>query len=461
MKLLLVASNSRAQAEPSLGIGYLAGYLKKYWRCSDLDIKILNYIPREFSKIIQFSPDVIGISALTNQYNKAIRFAVEMKEKTNAHVIIGGHHISIAPETFHSAFDAAVLGEGEQTFLEFLEFYKERGFDTAGMKHIKGLLYIDDGKVVATGKRGLIENLDCVPYPSRELFNMEFMLREEKNVFGLSFGRGTYMMTSRGCPFRCFFCSASAFWEKIRYHSPEYVVGEIRELIEKYQVTLIHIFDDLFSADHDRLRKIVQLIEEQGINNIVEFGMFCRANLFNEETCRLLKRMNTVFIEFGIESGSQRILNFLKRGTLHLEKVEEAVRLSRKYGIQTSGSFILGTPGETEEEMFQSLELIKRLGLDKFAFFILNPYPGTPLWDYAISKGLISGKMNWDAYVPKKKDNLTPEDIYDFSGQVFINKNVSPKRFVEIYDLFEEERLKLYDHNWETVFPEEEPNLSL
>ena len=131
------------------------------------------------------------------------------------------------------------------------------------------------------------------------------------------------------------------------------------------------------------------MVEKEKINEKVAFGMFGRANIFDEETCKLLKRMNTVFIEFGIESGNQRILDFLKGGTVKIKQIEDSIALCKKYGIKTSGTFIIGSPGETEEEMLQTLEFIKRLDLDKFAFFTLNPYPGTPLWDYAVKEGIL------------------------------------------------------------------------
>jgi len=456
MKLLLIAANNRAQGEPSLGIGYLAGYLKKYLPEMDLDIKLMNYMPKSLSKVITYSPDIIGLSVLTHQYNSAVKFAKKVKKMLKVLIIIGGHHISLAPWSFNPVFDLAVLGEGEQTLLEFVEYFSKNGVKKEGLRNIKGLMYLENAKRVTTKKRELIANPDEIPYPARDLFNMEFILNEKKNVFGQSFGRGTHLITSRGCPFKCFFCSASKFWERIRYHSPEYVIKEINELIDTYDVKLIHIFDDLFIADKKRLRSIVEMIEREKINKKVNFGMFGRSNIFDEETCALLKSMNTVFIEFGMESGNPRVLKFLKKGTLTIKQIEDSVSLCKKYGIKTSGSFIIGTPGETEEEMLQTLNFIKRLDLDKFAFFTLNPYPGTPLWDYAVTEGVLPPDINWDTFVPKKTEKLTTEDIIYNSGQILINKNISPKRFVEIFDLFEEERKKLYDYKWKKVIPEED-----
>jgi len=452
-----MAAHNRAQGEPSLGISYLASYLKKYSTIK-LDIKVMNYIPKDLSKIIQFSPDIVCIGALTKDYKHAITFAKDIKKNLRVPLIIGGHHISMAKESFNPIFDLAIIGEGEQTLLEFVEYFTKNGLKKEGLKDIKGLMYFKGKNKIITGNRELIEPLDRIPYPARELFNMEFMLNEKKNVFGQSFGRGTYMVTSRGCPFKCLFCSATAFWKKIRFHSPEYVVGEMNELIDKYKVKLIHIHDDLFAINKKRLRKIVELIKKNKINKKVGFGMFGRADVFDEEICKLLKEMNTIFIEFGIESGTQKILDFLKGGRIKIKQIEDAVALCKKYGIATGGTFIIGSPEETEEDMLQTLQFIKKLKLDKFAFYTLSPYPATPLWDYAVKEGILPKNINWDTFEMKKIEQLTEEDITNNTGQILINKGISPKRFVEIFNLFEKERSKQYDYRWEKVIPKEEPD---
>jgi anaerobic magnesium-protoporphyrin IX monomethyl ester cyclase len=457
MKLLLIAANSRAQAEPSLGISYLASYLRQYSHL-DLEIKLLNYMPEDISRLIRYSPDLIGLSVLTKQYSNAILFARKLKQSLDVPIIIGGHHISIIPSSLDPAFDAAVIGEGEATFLELVEYISTHRLNKTGMNNIKGLLYFDNSTPVTTAKRPLIHPLDKIPAPARDLYNMEFILNDKKNVFGLSFGRGTHMFTSRGCPFKCVFCSATSFWQRIRYNSPEYVIGEINELVSTYKVRLIHIYDDLFIAHKQRLRKIVDMIEGENINEHVEFGMFGRADIFDAETASLLKRMNTIFVEFGIETGTQRILDFLKGGRVKIAQIEKSVSLCREVGIKTGGTFIIGTPSETEQEMLATLRFIKKLRLDKFSFFTLNPFPGTPLWDYAIQHNILPKEINWDSYEMKRTKGLTKEDIIQNSGQILIDKHISPERFAEIFDLFEKERSKLYDFKWEEAIPTKEPN---
>ena len=460
MNILLIAANTRAQAEPSLGIGYLASYLRRYHQNSEINIKLMNYFPNDLTKIKEFSPDLVGLSVLTNKYQNAVAFAKKIKTGLDVPIILGGHHISIAPSSFDPIFDIGVMGEGEQTFLELIQCFEKYGLDKKILKTIPGLLYRENGTLVTTPERPLIEPLDRIPLPARDLFNMDFMLGLNKNVFGQSFGRGTHMFTSRGCPFHCYFCSASSFWRQMRYNSSDYVLAEIHHLQATYNVKLLHIYDDLFLANKKRLRTIVQRIVSDGLNKQIDFGMFGRADIFDMEIAKLLSEMNTVFIEFGIESGTQRILDILKGGKVKIEQIRNAVSLCKQFGIKVGGTFIIGTPGETEDEMLQTLEFVKSLHLDKFSFFTLNPYPGTPLWDDATKDHLLPDDLNWDTFEMKKTRKITENDILQNTGQILIDKNISPKRFAEIFSMFEDERQKLYNYKWEEeVPPEETPSL--
>ena len=168
--------------------------------------------------------------------------------------------------------------------------------------------------------------------------------------------------------------------------------------------------------------------------------------------------MNTKFIEFGIESGTQRILDYLKQGKVKIKHIENAIDLCKKNDIKTGGTFIIGSPDETGEEMLATLEFIKRLKLDKFSFFTLNPFPGTPLWDYAVKEKILPEKINWNTFEMKKTNKLSKNDILLNTGQIFINKKISPQRFVEIFDMFEEERNKTSSFKWEEEIPDKEPN---
>lgn len=451
MKLLLLVANPRIHAEPTIGVAYIAAYLRRYM--PEVTIKILQYLPEDLSLITDFSPDIVGISSIVIQYETAIKFAKDLKKEMDVPTVLGGPHITLAPQSLHNIFDLGVVGEGEQTMLELLHLLSERGsFDAEELREIRGLVFFHDGRLVRTKGRDLIEPLDRIPTPSRDLLDMEFHL-QDKYVFGKSYGRGTYILTSRGCPFGCLFCSASRIWKEVRYNSPERVVDEIRDLIESYDVELVRIYDSIFPADRGRLGRVATLMERGGINKKVQMCVFCRVDLIDDEVCRLLKRMGVVFIDFGFESGSQRILDFLNKKTT-VQQAENTVKVCKKHGFMVGGTFMMGSPTETEDEMLTTLAFLRKLQLDKFDFYTVVPYPGTPLYDYCVEHGLVKHPLNFQSF---KQRNLDPSplDIDDIinNRQILLTKAVTPAKYVKIHDKFRREKKKLYDYDWTKHFP--------
>jgi radical SAM superfamily enzyme YgiQ (UPF0313 family) len=458
MKILFVLANDRAQAEPGLGLAYIAAYLRDHM--DDLDIKIFQHIPKDISLVEEFSPDLIGISSIVIQYNSAFRFANNIKTRMEVPIIIGGPQITCSPELISNVFDVGVVGEGEQTTLELLQLLRsERRFDIAELEKINGLVFYQNDKLILTKSRNLLEPLDRIPKPARNLLNMDYHLKD-KYVFGLSYGRGTTIMTSRGCPFKCAFCSASHLWKKVRYNSAERVVDEIKELIGVFKVKLVRIYDALFPADRSRLRKITDLIENEGINKRIEIGLFCRVDLIDDEICRLLRRMGVVYIDFGIESGNQRILDFLKK-KITIEQIENAISLCRKYDFQIGGSFMIGSPTETECEMLNTLSFLKKLKLNRFDFYTVVPYPGTPLYKFCLDNGLLKENLNLNSLKQRNVDSsimLDKQDILE-GKQILLTKEVTPERYTEIYDMFMSEKKKFYDYAWTKHFPDDDTDL--
>jgi len=261
---------------------------------------------------------------------------------------------------------------------------------------------------------------------------MDEYLEPRRTISKIKLSRGTHMFTSRGCPFNCVFCSSSCFWQRrIRYNSPEYVVGEINHLIEKYKVDGICIFDDLFIADKERLKKIVDLIDENKINEKVSFRCSVRSDLINEEVCKLMKKMNVQTTTIGFESGSPKVLAYLKRNTMTIEDNKRAAELLHKYGFEIEGLFMLASPGETKDDMMMTLDFIKNNFIDTIQLSITTPYPGTELWNYALEKGLVSNDMDWSRL------DLKPNE--DLSNQLTMVDTMSKEEFSEIYDLFRKE----------------------
>jgi len=419
----VIDKNSKIERHmPHLGLGYIAAYLRKYSHINKIEI-----IDDDIIEKLRFNkPDIIGITSVSQNFNRAISLSENIKNEFQIPIIVGGIHISALPHTLPTCFDVAVIGEGEHTMLELLELYEKNGLDKNTLEKIHGIAFHNSNKIEITEKRELIEPLDNIPFPARDLLNI---------------GTHTSMITSRGCPYHCVFCSSSAYWRKTRFFSADYVVAEIKELVEKYSVTMIDLWDDLFIADKKRLERISRLLKEEGITDKVSFNCQARTNLINDETLKYLKNMNVNQLSFGFESGSQKILDYLKKNTVTVEQNRNAVFLSKRAGFIVNGSFIIGSPDETKEDINNSLKFLKNTPLDSGSIFQLIPYPGTELWDYAKEFGIVNDRMDWN------KLNQNCEIVEDFKftklktkdKYICLSNNISLEDFCEFYIEFQKE----------------------
>ena len=324
------------------------------------------------------------------------------------------------PYSLTKDMDVGIIGEGEETICELFEIFEnKRCFDKNNCKKINGIVYRENGKIHMTPKRKLINPLDKIPFPARDLFKIEAEY-------------STYMFTSRGCPYRCTFCASSRFWAKIRFFSAEYVVREIEQLIKEYHIKHIHLYDDLFIANIKRIEQIVRLLEENEILGQVTFHCSARANLLNEEIVRLLKRMGVINIGIGFESGCENTLKYLKAGAITVEDNKNAIKLIKKHKIEVHGSFIIGSPKETKEDVLETLNFIKKSQLDYFGVYVLTPFPGTPIWDYAKFKGLIDEKLDWG--------KLDIQFANNYSQAIILSEELTRGEIWHLFTLFQREQ---------------------
>lgn len=431
-----------------LGLGYIASYLQKYSNYSDVEIELSEV--GSIQDIEKHHPDVVGFSTVTRDYNKIVSLAREAKQKLGIPTILGGHHITPIPHTLPKEFDLAVLGEGEQTMLEVMKLFLEDGeFCPEKLRKINGIAFHKSDRVEITPPRELIEPLDKIPYPARELFGMG---KYTQPVYDWSFFepmRITSISSSRGCPYNCVYCSSAVFWRKYRYFSAEYVVDEIKKILGKYPVDGIMIADDLFIGNKARLRKIVELIKKEGINKKVKFWANARANLLDEEACKLLKEMNVFHVGLGFESYSEPVLKFLKKGTVTMEQNKDALLLAKKYGFDVEGCFIVGSPHETREDMMKTYHFIKRYPIDSFGVQVMTPLPGTEMWKMAKERGSVSDAMDFDRLFDFNP--IVYIDNYDQYKDFLMTEEVSKEDFLKIYRKFQVLQLKKGRYNKITV----------
>ncbi len=420
MKILFINAISRREIDfndsaifESLGPAYLASSLRQNIDAS-IEFKIINDNIEE--ELAAFKPDIVGISSVTQNYNIAKKYAEIVKRK-GLLVIVGGIHISLLPETLDKNMDVGVVGEGEETVVDVVKLIKEGKLCPDELSKVDGVVYWDGGTIKQTPRRKLIEPLDKIPLPARDLLHIS---------------KFAHMFSSRGCPYRCSFCSSSRFWEKTRFFSAEYVVKEIEELIEKYGVEKITFHDDLFIADKKRLKELADLIVEKGIDKKISFWVQLRANLVDEETVKDLKRMNSANASLGLESGCPRTLEFLKGKSVTVEDNRNAVRLLKKYGFNVFAFFIIGAPYETREDILETLQFVKESDIDTCRVFVLTPLPSTPVWDYALKRGFVSNDMDWSRLDVNFDDN--------HEKAIILSEKLTGDEIYKLYLLFDKER---------------------
>lgn len=414
---------------PPLTLAYLGTYVRKY---NDVEVKIIDInFDNILKEISRFKPDIIGLSAHTITFNSAKKIAQELRKQTEAKIIIGGVHISTNPASFGKEFDIGILGEGEKTLSKIISLFEANKFDAENLRRIKGIIFWNNGKTETTAEKELEENLDEIPAPDRTMLNKAYFMpkisyNKLKGVKVIEAG----MMTSRGCPYNCSFCSAAAFWRKIRFHSPEYVAKEIKGLIDNFNVNYIVVYDDFFAISVDRLKKIRKEMEKNKTIGKVKFSCSARVNVINDKLCEEMKKLGIITVNFGFESGSDKIIKLLKGESVSVKQNIDAAKMCIKYGLDVTGSFIVGSPGEKIEDTKKTLEVIKemrKIGVSEIWCGIAVPYPKTKLWDYAVKKNLLKD-FKWD--------EADPSYIH---SMIFLDKDVNKKEFLKIFKQIKDE----------------------
>ena len=391
---------------PSLGLCYLSSYLKKKLGGKNLNINLVEFYNIEFTriklkKILKHHPDLIGFTFTTSHANQVYELARDIKAVKNIPIVIGGQHITPLPATLPEYIDVGVLHEGEETFLKLVELLREKGrLEGDDLKNIEGICFHQGEKVAISNPRSFIQDIDSIPYPDRTILDMHRYLSPTHLFATRQIYRGTSICTSRGCPYRCVFCQSNERWGAIRYHSPEYVVGEIEHLKKTFpQLNGIFIMDDLFSAHKQRLARITELMRQKGLSKDIQFALTARANIIDREIVRLLKEMNTRQVQIGFESNSPRMLSFLKGDSVTVEDNQRAVNLVLEAGMDIDAQFMFGSPGETESDIQKTVDFIKANRFSRINTAVTIPLPGTKLWEIARERGLANeNNSDWSKF---------------------------------------------------------------
>ncbi len=378
---------------PPLGIGYIASYLRE---TGNHQVKIYDGL-LQYSRdldfidtLTSFSPDVVGISGQTTPsiYDVYQTARIVKNHNPATLVIVGGAHVTFQDEQALiecPEIDAVVRGEGEVTTKVLLEQICENRYDAT----VQGTTTRVGTNIIKNPDRPYVADLDTLPFPAYDLLDLPTYFPRGNRI--------APMITSRGCPYQCTFCSSSRITGKRwRGRSAKNVVTEITLLQDKYGVRDVTFIDDLFTFDYQRVEDICSMMLEE----VDDIGWTCssRADIMTRhpKLVEYLKDAGCHTIYIGAESGSQRILDKIKKG-IRLSQIISAVKRAKDVGLEVVLSFILGIPGETYRDIRSTIDFACKLDPDLAQFTICTPYPGTPIYEEAIENGWLT-VLDWSQF---------------------------------------------------------------
>lgn len=409
MKIALIAPPYPLAEIPSppLGLTYVAGVCE----AAGAEVTILDYIVRGYSEnrfraeLAAFGPDIVGTNSVTLNFRQAAAILCAAKRADPDIVtLMGGPHVSFDAEAtlaLYPEIDIIVRGEGEATLAELLTVIRDR----SAWHRVRGIVFRVGDRIVDTGPRPLIPDLDTLPRPARHLLPMA---RYQALGYPVS------IITSRGCPNHCIFCLGRRMVGRtVRFRSPRLIADEMEDLIAMGS-SWINVADDLFTASRPRVEAVCNEILKRKLD--VHWSAFSRVNTVDADTLKLMKRAGCHSVSFGIESGHPDMLKRVKKG-ITVEQARKAAEACRRSGIRGHASFMVGLPGENQETLGASLSLQNELGIES-AYHFLAPFPGTEVRERIADYDLEILTHDWDEYTANRSivrtSALSAMDMDDF-----------------------------------------------
>jgi anaerobic magnesium-protoporphyrin IX monomethyl ester cyclase len=414
MKIVLINPPIREWAAPNvfpLGIGYLAACLKKEgYQVEVLDLNALRLSKEEIEcRVRDLQFDVAGIGGLITTY-RFIKWLIPLIRKYHGSkkIIAGGTVATTIPRILltENEIDIAVLGEGEHTLVALLNALS-RG---TPLSQVSGIAFMQAGEMVRNPPREEIADLDSIPFPDWDLFPMDVYFRtvvdhktgskwqdghKDEGVFKKQF-REIAMVSSRGCPYTCIYCYHYHMGKLYRFRSARNMIEEIKLLKDKFDIQSVQFLDDCFVIRKDRVFEFCDLLIKERLD--LSWGCNGRVNIVDEEMFKRMRETGCTNVDYGIESGSQKILDIMRKNVT-VQQAKDALLMTRKYfgeaGKNWNFTMMIGTPGETKETIAESIAFCRGLEMSPDAVFFTTAFPGTELYERARARGLIKDEEEY------------------------------------------------------------------
>ena len=372
-------------------------------------------------KAKEVEPEVIFMETTTPSIEADYESLMALKDATGAKIMVGGPHATYLHKTVLEecqAIDVVIRHEFDTKITGVVS-------NLDNLKMVNGITYRDDGKIVDNGDGEMCEDLDSIPFPDRDTIPWQWYLEAW-------YSRKPFMnmMTSRGCPYHCSFClwPQSMYGHKQRFRSLDNVLSEIHYLIERFGLKEINIDDGTFTTKKDRVIEFCQRIRKDQLKLI--WTCNGRVDNLDDEMLREMKLAGCKMIRLGVESGSQKVLEKIKKG-LTLGQIEEGFKLVKRHGIQALGGFMFGFPFDTRETVEETIQFAKKISPDQVQFSISMCYPGTSLYEYAKDNDLLLAKsfkefdMTFGPVV--RTEDMEREDLKDILAKAYREFYFRPK----------------------------------
>ena len=413
---------------PSLGIGYMAAVLEQH----NIDVDVLDASALELTyeeigeEILKRNPDIVSISALTPTIGVALDSADKIKQvKPDTIVVLGGYHPTFEYKSVleEESVDVVVRGEGEYTLLELVRTIENNG----DLFNVEGLAFHDenDGSLIVTPDRPIIENLDELPFPAFHLLPME-----KYRILNITTNVAT-IITTRGCPMQCSFCSsATLHGHKLRRRSVENVVNEIEMRLMEQNIDTIAFMDDTFTLNKRFVKEFCSEIKKRDLK--FWWGCTSRVDTLDRDLLQTMKDAGCITIFIGVESADQQMLEKMNKN-ITVSKTENAFKLAREVGIRSIASCVIGMPEDTIKSMKQTIKFVKKLNPNYALYSLATPYPGTRFYNETFKKNLISIK-DWSKYTlidpVLKTVDCSSEELRKIQKKAFIGFYLRPNYLI-------------------------------
>lgn len=400
-----------------LGILYVSAYLERKGFSNEVFDTTFSTMQKMRDYLLEFKPDVIAIYVnLMTKLNvlEIIKFSKANLNQTK--IVLGGPEIRYNANDFlNFGADYLVIGEGEETSLELMIALNEKRYDD--IKNIPGLGFKNqNNEIVFTIEREKLKEVDSLPFPGRDKINLQLYLNAWKERHGEN---AISISTMRGCPYTCKWCSRAVYGLSYRRRSPENVCDELELIQKEYNPDTLWFVDDVFTISHKWLNEFNETLKQRNLK--IKFECITRADRMNEEVIKLLKDAGCFRVWIGAESGSQKVIDLMDR-RVDIDQVREMIKLAQKYKIQAGTFIMLGYPGETEDDIEETIRHLKESNPEYFTITVAYPIKGTEL--FAEVEAVQTNNFNWDSNSDRDREfkRTYNRKYYDFAVRRVTNE---------------------------------------